>query len=204
MPTRVRRLCRFPTIPAFSSGVLALRMHRDSIALRYNTAFTLRDSNGNVKPLWQPNALGKLFPVRIPGITGAYVSTLRTHNLVTDIGHVAAVASLTGGTGGSYDVLAIGIGTTAAAGSDTALESEITTGGGARATATATSSTTTVTNDTVTLSKTWTFTDAFAVSEEGILNSTTVAGSKLLARQVFAVINVAAGDQLTISHSVTA
>jgi hypothetical protein len=98
-------------------------MIRDSIALKYNTAFTLRDASGNIKPLWQPNALGKLFPVRIPGITGAYVAILRTHNLVVDGGHASAVAALTSGTGGSYDVLALGIGTTAAAGSDTALES---------------------------------------------------------------------------------
>lgn len=128
------------------------------------------------------------------------IMTLRTHNLITNVGHAAANGRMSNQ--GSYSPfvnLAIGTGTTAAAATDTALQTEITTGGGARGAATATQVTTTVTNDTTQLVKTWTFSSTFAVTEEGILDSATTGGS-LLAHQVFSAINVANGDSLQVTH----
>lgn len=180
-------------------------MFFDSILCREpNTEIRLRDSAGRPKLLWNENLLGRL--LRRLGLearfalTGRYGPVLRTHNLITNVGHAAANARMSGQ--GSYSTfvnLAIGTGTTAAAAGDTALQTEITTLGGARGAATATQVTTTVTNDTTQLVKTWTFTGTFAVTEEGILDNATSGGS-LLAHQVFAAINVVSGDSLQVTH----
>jgi hypothetical protein len=177
----------------------------DEISLRHNTAVRLFGSDGRPKLLWNENALGRSlrragFEIRIPFLTGHYDEVLRSHNLITNVGHAAANARMSGqGSYGTFVNLAIGTGTTAAAAGDTALQAEITTGGGARGAATATQVTTTVANDTTQIVKTWTFTSAFAVTEEGILDNAT-SGGNLLAHQVWAVINVASGDQLTVTH----
>ena len=175
-------------------------MH-EVLALAHNTEFVLRDANGKIKKLWNANRLGKLTGLRIPFVTGQYHDSFKNHNLITNAGKAGAVGRMSNQ--GSYSPfvnIAIGTGTTAAAATDTALQSEITTGGGARGAATASQTTTTVTNDTTQLVKTFTFSASFAVTEEGILDSATTGGT-LLARQVYAAINVASGDQLTITHS---
>ena len=172
-----------------------------------NTFITLTDAAGDPKQLWQENRLGSLLrrlgrEVRIAGVTGHWTYELANHNLITNAGHAAAAARCSGqGSYSAFTALAIGTGTTAAAAADTALQTEITTNGGARGAATATQVTTTVTNDTFQLVKTWTFSGAFAVTEEGILDNA-ASGGTLLARQVFAAVNVASGDQLTITHQV--
>jgi hypothetical protein len=125
---------------------------------------------------------------------------MRNKNLITNVGHAAANARMSGQ--GSYSTfvnLAIGTGTTAAAAADTALQTEITTSGGGRGAATASQVTTTVSNDTTQLVKTWTFSGTFAVTEEGILDNASSGGS-LLAHQVFSAINVVSGDSLQITH----
>lgn len=122
------------------------------------------------------------------------------HNLITNVGHAGANGRMSNQ--GSYSPfvnIAIGTGTTAAAATDTALQTEITTGGGARGAATATQVTTTVTNDTTQLVKTFTFTSSFAVTEEGILDNAS-SGGNLLAHQVFSAVNVVNGDSLQITH----
>lgn len=48
-----------------------------------------------------------------------------------------------------------------------------------------------------------TATAARAVTEHGLFNSTTVAGSKLFDRSVFAVINLASGDSLQCQYTLT-
>jgi hypothetical protein len=167
-----------------------------------NTEIVLRDANGNVKPLFNANVLGKVTGLRIPGVTGSFKNSLLNHNLVTNAGHKAANAKISGqGSYGTFTTIALGIGATAAATADTQLGSEITTGGAARQVATGISKvTTSVTNDTTQLVSTFNFTASFAVTEEGILDSTTVSGSTLLAHQVFGAINVNSGDSLTITH----
>ena len=173
-----------------------------------NTEIRLFNADGQSKSLWQENRLGRLLrlagcELRLPGLSGRYAKVLLNHNLITNVGHAAANARLSGqGSYATFVNLAIGTGTTAAAAADTALQAEITTLGGARGAATATQVTTTVTNDTTQLVKTWTFTGAFAVTEEGILDNA-ASGGNLLAHQVFAAINVASGDSLQITHKYT-
>lgn len=173
----------------------------------HNTEIVLFGSDGKLKPLWQENLLGRLLrligrgrELRVPFLTGSQQLCLRNHNLITNVGHAAANAKLSGqGSYGTFVNMAIGTGTTAASATDTALQTEITTNGGARGAATATQVTTTVSNDTTQLVKTWTFSGSFAVTEEGILDNAT-SGGNLLARQVFAAVNVASGDSLQITH----
>lgn len=184
-------------------------MVEEILCREYNTEFRLFDAHGNRKKLWQENRLGRAVrrsvgrELRIPGITGGYGEVMTNHNLITNVGHAAANAKLSGqGSYGTFTAIAIGTGTTAAAATDTALQTEISTNGGARGAATATQVTTTVTNDTTQLVKTFTFTGSFAVTEEGIFDNAT-SGGNMLARQVFSAVNVASGDSLQITHKVT-
>lgn len=175
----------------------------ERLITRENTRFELR-RNGQPVPLWRENRFGRWLrrrgrEARILFLTGKPVFSLETHNLVTNVGHAAANGRMSNQGGyNPFVYLAIGTGTTAAAATDTTLQTEITTNGGARASATASQVTTTVTNDTTQLVHTWTFTGSFAVTEEGILDAASVGN--LLARQVFAAINVVSGDSLTVTH----
>jgi hypothetical protein len=60
------------------------------------TEFVLRDKNGNIKPLWNETRLGKYLRtnfgviVRTRWILGFYAPVLRTHNLISNIGHAGA------------------------------------------------------------------------------------------------------------------
>jgi hypothetical protein len=170
-----------------------------------NTELRLVNRQGQRLPLWQENFLGRWLrrlglETRLPFLTGTQTLVLKSHNLITNVGHTAANARMSGqGSYAAFVNLAIGVGTAAAAAADTALLSEITTGGGARGAATASQVTTTVTNDTTSLVKTWTFTASFAVTEEGILDQAASAGN-LLAHQVFAAVNVNSGDSLQVTH----
>lgn len=121
-------------------------------------------------------------------------------NLITSAGKAAAAGLLNGVVTDFFEHLALGIGTTAAAAGDTALESEITTNGGARASGTTSRTTTNVTNDTAQVAYTWTFSGSFAVTEVGVLSA--AAAGVLLARQVFAAINVVNGSSLTFTYKV--
>jgi hypothetical protein len=183
-------------------------MLQDSLLINdFNTTFELTGPDGRRKNLWQENRLGRMIRLafrhefRIPFLTGNPTLVMVNHNLVTNAGHAAANARISGQ--GSYNPfvnIAIGTGTNAASATDTALQTEITSGGGQRGAATASQETTTVTNDTTKLVKTFTFSEAFAVTEEGILDAATLGGT-LLARQTFAAVNVASGDSLTVTHT---
>ena len=179
--------------------------NKKTIGLKQNIEYVLRDKNGNIKKLWNENAIAKFFREaldislpRIPLLFGYWGLSLNIHNLVVDAGK-AGVASRINGSGGeaAFTYIAIGTGTTAAAAGDTALQTEITTGGGARANATASRVTTAVTNDTAQLQYTFNFTASFAVTESGGLNA--ASAGTLLARQVFSAINVANGDSLQVT-----
>ncbi len=181
--------------------------------LRENFTYRLVDKDGNVKPLFQLNKLGAYLLKRevispfanqkllqFFGL-GSFGNEMRVANLITNAG-AAGVASRINGSGGeaAFTYLAIGIGATAANVADTALGSEITTGGGARAAATASRVTTDVTNDTARLVYTWTFTSGFAVTEAGALNAS--SSGTLLNRQVFTAVNVVSGDSLQVTVDV--
>lgn len=149
-------------------------------AREVTTEFELRDKHGKIKPLWNETRLGQYLRTRygviarIPWIMGSYAPVLRTHNLISNIGHAGANGRMSNQ--GSYSPfinLALGIGAETANALDQALSSEITTNGGARAAGTASQVTTTITNDTTQLVHTWAFTGSFSITEEGIFDSAT-------------------------------
>jgi hypothetical protein len=179
-------------------------MMKDVIDFReHNTQIVVRNADGKIRPLWNDNALGRLIKLRVPGVTGSYKDSFTNRNLITTTG-VAKVAALIAGISSpvAFTYCALGIGVTAANVADTALGSEIVTGGLSRAVATITNTTVSTTNDSAQFVKTFTATAAFAVTEEGIFNASS-AGT-LLAHQVFSAINLAIGDSITITHTVTA
>ena len=110
------------------------------------------------------------------------------------------MASRCNGSGGeaAFTYLAVGIGTTAPAAGNTALETEITDSGLARASATVSRVTTTVSNDTAQLDKTWNVTGTKAVTEAGAFNA--ASSGTLLGRQTFSAVNVANGDTLQVIY----
>jgi len=190
--------------------MFSLLKSRGRMKMKYNVAYELRDAEGNLKPIFQPNALmqylvknGHLSPhaPKIPFLFGHWSKRSVIANLVTTAGK-GGVASRINGAGSEavFDYIAIGEGTTAAAIGDTALESEISSAGGSRAQATASRTTTDTSNDTARLVNTFSFTGSFAVTESGVLNAG--SGGTLLCRDVFSAINVENGDSLQITWDV--
>lgn len=181
-----------------------------------NVVYQLRDAQGNIKPIFQENALckallksGKLSPTWINARYGSFISPFlgswksekAIGNLVTTAGK-ALVAGLINGSGSpaAATYIAVGTGTTAAAAGDTALVTETSTSGLSRAAATVSLVTTTTTNDTAQLTKTFSVTGTVAVTESGVLNAASTG--TLLCRQVFSAINVVNGDSLAITWKV--
>lgn len=130
---------------------------------------------------------------------GVVIGKMEIHNITTNVGK-AALAGLLNGVGSvpTFTYVAIGTGTTAEAATDTALEAEISSGGGSRAAGTCTLVTTTVTNDTAQVSKLFTFSSSFSVSETAVFNAS--SGVTMINRKTFTAIPVVSGDQLQIIH----
>ncbi len=175
--------------------------------LKENVEYTLKDSEGNAKPLFQLNKLGArlreaglISPNTTSRLFGSFVDKMVVSNLITTLG-VSGIAARINGSGSpaAYTYIALGLGTTAAADADTELESEITTSGGARAAASVSLVTTDTAGDTAQLQVTFNFTDGgtFAICESGVLNA--ASDGTLLAHQVFSAINVASGDSLQVT-----
>lgn len=165
-------------------NALDLHEHNTEVRRAYCENCALGAQNGLVGSAYDCPQRGTFHgtPVRmftgivaiIRAILGLDLYTLKTHNLITNIGHAAANGRMSNqGAYSPFVNMAIGTGTVAAAATDRALHQEITTGGGARGAATATQVTTSITNDTTQLTKTYTFTASFAVTEEGIVDNTT-------------------------------
>lgn len=181
---------------------------RHKVGLKENVEYALKDADGKVKKLFQPNRLftwllkkGIVSPsAKIQGLFGHFADTMKVGNLITLAG-IAGIAARINGSGSpaAYVYIALGTGTTAAADADTQLEAEMTTSGGARASASASVVTTDDPGDTAQLVNTFNFTDGgvFAITESGVLNA--AASGTLLARQVFSAINVASGDSLQVT-----
>lgn len=179
-------------------------MHKAKIRTLENVKYTLRDKNGNIKPLFQENKIARLFRkmgIALPTVrflTGRLVNEMNLANLITNAGFAGVASRINGaGSEAAFTYVAIGTGTTAADVTDTTLETEIASGGGSRANGTASRVTTDVSNDTAQVQHTFTFSSSFAVTESGILNAG--ASGVLLARQVFSAINVASGDSLQVT-----
>lgn len=175
--------------------------------LKENIQYSLKDKNGNVKPIFQDNALfrflmkhGILSPhfFKIPFLLGNWSSMKMVSNLITNAGAAGTASRINGsGAEAAFTYIAVGTGATAANVADTTLQTETAASGLSRAAATASRVTTDVTNDTAQLTYTFSVTGTVAVTESGVLNAASTG--TLLARQVFSAINVVNGDSLTIT-----
>lgn len=115
-------------------------------------------------------------------------------NLVVDTGLNYIVSRMKDATATAMSHMALGSGTTAAAAGDTGLGSQL----GTRATLTST----TVSGNQVTYVATFAAGVATgAVTEAGIFNA--ASAGTMLCRTVFAVVNKAAGDSMTVTWTVT-
>ena len=202
-------------------------MGRTLFSVGHNVEYQHRDSEGNLKSLFSLNKFGlflmrlmrkfitspfnvngkvkdgflnhlAVYGLRVNFLTGMWRNTLKIHNLITNAG-MAGIASRLNGSGAeaAFTYIATGTGTTAAAVTDTTLETELSTLGLSRAAATASRVTTDVTDDSARLVKLFSVTGTGAVTESGVLNAASVG--VLLARQVFSAINVENGDSLQIT-----
>lgn len=182
-----------------------------------NVEYTVRDKNGNIKPIFQQNAFytyamkkGILSPyayMKAGGILspflGHWSKKARVANLITNAGFALIAGRINGsGSPAAATYIAVGTGTTAANVADTTLETESATAGLSRAAASVSLVTTTVTNDTAQMVVTYTVTGTVAVTESGVLNAASTG--TLLCRQVFSAINVVNGDSLQITWKVKA
>ena len=137
---------------------------------------------------------------------GEYTST-NENNGGEDVNNAACSGALTG----AWDVIAIGLGTTAVAETDVALENELNdaiestslTLDRAAATTKTWTNGSDATTTKIVLKKTFTAGGAANVSESGLFNSTTVIGSGMLAHQTFNAVVLAAGDSITVQWTFT-
>lgn len=181
-----------------------------------NVEYTLRDKDGNIKPLFQENSFakallksGKLSPSWInqpyakviAPFLGHYADSKVIGNLVTTVGFAGSAGRLMGsGAPAAFTWIALGTGATAAAITDTTLQTELSTLGLARVSGTVSLVTTTGSNDTAQVTNTFSVTGTAAVTESGILNAASVG--TLLTHQVFSAINVINGDSLAVTWKV--
>lgn len=143
-------------------------------------------------------SLGKLAEWFIPGeLIDGPDGALLSRMVVTDAGVGHLVGDWMGGTESiaNFNVHANGIGTTAEATGDTALVNEVET----RIAGTKTRPSNNQVRTVATIEQTATQ----AITEHGIFNSATVAGSILWDRSVFAAINVQAGDAIEFTYTLT-
>ena len=126
-------------------------------------------------------------------------------NTVEIAGKAVVTGLMMPGVGGSpFNAVAIGTGS----GGTTSLNNEITTNGGQRQhyggspSITTTQVTTTNLNDTAQWGAVFIFTASFAITEEGIFNSSSSNSGVMLAYQSFPAINVNNGDELAVTHNV--
>lgn len=182
-----------------------------------NVEYSVRDKNGNLKPIFQQNGLytyamkkGILSPYayqKAGGILSPFLGhwsmSAKVKNLMTNAGFALVAGRINGsGSPAAATYIAVGTGTTAANAADTALETESSTAGLSRAAGSVSLVTTTVTNDTAQVVVTYTVTGTVAVTESGLLNAASTG--TLLCRQVFSAINVVNGDSLQITWKIKA
>lgn len=181
-----------------------------------NVLYQVIGADGKVKPIFQENALAKAllktgylsptwintsYSSLISPFLGSWKSEKVIGNLITNAGFALAAGLLNGsGAPAAATYIAVGTGTTAAAVTDTALQTETATSGLSRAASTVSLVTTTVTNDTAQMLKSFSVTGTVAVTESGVLNAS--SSGTLLCHQVFTAINVVNGDTLQVTWKV--
>lgn len=184
-----------------------LNLFKAKLGLKENVEYQLKDSEGAIKSLFQPNGLylwllkrGLVSPHLTSRIFGSFADKMVISNLITIVG-VSGIAARINGSGSpaAFTYIGLGTGVTGAADANTQLEAEITTSGGERANSAVSLITTDTAGDTAQLQNTFNFTTGgtFAVTESGVLNAASTG--TLLARQVFSAINVASGDSLQVT-----
>lgn len=131
---------------------------------------------------------------------GKVVERRELRNTTTKAGFAAVAGLINGVITNFFEYIGLGTGTTAATSDDTALETELAASGLSRAAGSTSRVTTTVANDTAQVAVTFTVTGTAAVTESGLFDS--AAAGVMLARQVFAAINVVNGDSLTVTWKV--
>jgi len=131
---------------------------------------------------------------------GEVIDTRGFTNITVITGRAEVAGLINGVTSGAFTYIALGEGTTSPADANTALESEISTGGGERSSATPSRVTTDTTDDTAQLVNTFNFTAAFAVTESGVFDA--ASAGVMLCRQTFSVLNVISGDSLQITWKI--
>ena len=128
---------------------------------------------------------------------GELFATRQVANTITDAGEDEVAKLLCGVAANAFTWVAMGTDNTAAVDSQTALEAEISSNGGTRAQDASPETSANV----ATISYLFTISGALGIMEAGLFNAASVGD--MLARQVFAVINVGAGDTVTISWAIT-
>lgn len=148
-------------------------MLNEKIKAKGTVSLELLDENGNVKDK-------------------------QTHNMIMQVGLAFITSRMKDATATAMSHMAVGTGTTAAAGTQTTLVTE-----SARVALTSTTQvTTTTTNDAIQYVATFApGTATAAITEAAILNA--ASAGTMLARTVFPVINKGANDTLTITWKVT-
>ena len=127
--------------------------------------------------------------------TGWMKNTITNDGLAAVTGLIGAVDAQT-----EFTYLEVGTDSTAAAASQTALESAITGNGLARAAATVTRETDTETNDTLQLYKQWTASGTEAIEEIGVFNA--ASAGVMLGRKVTGTKSVDSGETLSATYQI--
>ena len=135
---------------------------------------------------------------------GEYLATTSDGSISSTVGACTGILT------GAWDIIAIGEGTTAPDDTDVILETEFTAATGAglkRAEATTKTWTngTGATTTKIVLKNTFTSTSGSteSITESGLFNSTTVAGSGMLAHQTFTAVSLTSGDSITVTWTFT-
>ena len=123
-------------------------------------------------------------------------------------GEYTGTSACTGALTGAWDVIAIGTDSTAAADTQVILLNETATSNGLERGVATTKTWTNGTGSTTTkivMSKTFTSDSPrdHTIQESGLFNSTTVAGSGMLARQTFSGVTLSDGDSITVTWTFT-
>ncbi len=166
---------------------------------------SIRDKEGNLKNLWQPNALGFL-GVRIPGITGNYTTQYTTKNRIVDDGLEAIAKRGIGVAQDEFKFIALGIDDTGEQDDDSTLASEITdTTHPGRDLERAEATTQSVTANVATLEQEFTVGGTatnIPIKEVGVFDQLALGGT-MLSRTVITTKNVDTGDKITITYELT-
>ncbi len=179
--------------------------HKSGVMGHYK--ISIRDKEGNLKMLWQPNALGRAMGVQIPGITGNYTTEYNTPNHIVDGGLEALCKRALGVTQTEFKWIALGIDDSSPnVDGQTALEDEITDGThSGRNLERALATTIDVTANVAKLEHEFEVggtTTNIPIKEVGIFDQLALGG-KMLSRTVITTKNVDTGDKITITYELT-